>query len=82
MIKKKRALEDSPEEEEEEESLVPVQARRMRLLDSKLPPSSTKLTGVKNLEVNIHRLSVTGDPISYLSPSKVGYQELVECPDS
>jgi len=81
VIKKKRPLEDSPEEEEEEESLVPVQARRMRLLDSKLPPSTTKLTGVKNLEVNIHRLSVTGDPISYLSPSKVGYQELVECPD-
>ena len=78
VMKPKRPLEASPEEEE---SLVPVRARRMRLLDSKQPQSSTKKTGVKSLEVNIHRLSVTGDSISYLSPSKVGYQELVECPD-
>ena len=77
VIKPKRKVDESPEEE----SLVPVRAKRMRLLDSKQSLGSPKLSLAKSLEVNIQRMSVTCDANHYMSPSKVSHQELIECSD-
>ena len=70
----KRKIEDSPEEE----SLVPVRAKR-RLLDSKPPARQAHVSFIKSFQLNIQRLSVTSEPVRYLSHCKTGCQELVEC---